>query len=156
MLTLRTERRSLVGSISLNMSRNSLTEKVLLYSKFIFENQMWLIKRYARKSIYHRCMVWIEKSVTRDHCSASLSKPRDADQWPSWQIFLSTTYTHERYLFSHSYRWSPEKGNKRSNYDSGEVYHGRDMFDERYKETNEVSMQGHQLPEWHMYTRGQI
>ena len=26
------------------------------------------------------CMVWIEKSVTRDHCSASLGKPRDADQ----------------------------------------------------------------------------
>ena len=38
------------------------------------------IKRYARKSIYHGCMVWIEKSVTRDHCSASLGKPRDADQ----------------------------------------------------------------------------
>ena len=45
-----------------------------------FENQMWLIKRYARKSIYHGCMVWIEKSVTWDHCSASLGKPRDADQ----------------------------------------------------------------------------
>ena len=61
---------------------------------------MWLIKRYARKSIYHVRMVWIEKSVTRDHCSASLGKPRDADQWPSWQIFLSTPYTHERYLYS--------------------------------------------------------
>ena len=31
-------------------------------------------------SIFHGCMVWIEKSVTRDHCSASLGKPRDADQ----------------------------------------------------------------------------
>ena len=39
-----------------------------------------LIKWYARKSIYYGCMVWIEKSVTRDHCSASLGKPRDADQ----------------------------------------------------------------------------
>ena len=27
-------------------------------------------------------------------------KPRDADQWPSWQIFQSTPYTHERYLLS--------------------------------------------------------
>ena len=45
-------------------------------------------------------MVWIEKSVTRDHCSASLGKPRDADQWPWWQIFLSTPYTHERYLYA--------------------------------------------------------
>ena len=30
-------------------------------------------------SIFHGCMVWVEKSVTRDHCSASLGKPRDAD-----------------------------------------------------------------------------
>ena len=47
---------------------------------------MWLIKRYARKSIYHGCMVWIEKSVTRDHCSASLgmpiSDPRDRFFYP--------------------------------------------------------------------------
>ena len=49
-------------------------------SEFYFENQMYLIKRYARKSIYHGCKVWIEKSVTRDHCSASLGKPRDVDQ----------------------------------------------------------------------------
>ena len=67
-------------SISLNMSRNSLTEKVLLSSKFFFENQMWQIKRYARKSIYHGCMVWIEKSITQDHCLASRGLPPDADQ----------------------------------------------------------------------------
>ena len=35
-----------------NLSRNSLTEKVLLYSKFVFENQMLQIKRYAIKCIY--------------------------------------------------------------------------------------------------------
>ena len=69
-----------MASTSLNLSRNPLKEKVLFYSKFYFENQIWLIKRYARKSIYHGCMVWIEKSVTRDHCSASRGKPRDADQ----------------------------------------------------------------------------
>ena len=69
------------GSVaSLNLSRNPLKEKVLFHSKFYFENQMWPIKRYARKSIYQGCMVWIEKSVTRDHCSASLGKPRDVDQ----------------------------------------------------------------------------
>ena len=71
---------SLVASASLNLSRYSSKEKVLLYSKFCFENQMREIKRYVRKSIYHGCMVWIDKSVTRDHCSASLGKPRDADQ----------------------------------------------------------------------------
>ena len=50
---------------------------------------MWLIKRYARKSIYHVCMVWIEKSVTRvtvRHHSASLvmpnSDPRDRFFYP--------------------------------------------------------------------------
>ena len=47
---------------------------------------MWLIKRYARKSIYHGCIVWIENSVTRDHCSASLvmpiSDPRDRFFYP--------------------------------------------------------------------------
>ena len=80
---------------SLNVSRNSIKEKVLLYSNFYIENHMWLTKRCARKSIFHGCMVWIEKSVTRDHCSESLGKPRDADR----QIFLSTRYTHERYLF---------------------------------------------------------
>ena len=31
-------------------------------------------------SIFHRCMVWIEKFVIRDHYLASLGKPRDADQ----------------------------------------------------------------------------
>ena len=67
-------------SVSLNLIRNFLKEKVLCYGKFYFENQMWLIIRYARKSIYHGSMVWIEKSVTWDHCSASLGKPRDADQ----------------------------------------------------------------------------
>ena len=71
---------SVVASTSLNLSRNPLKKKVLFHSKFYFENQMWLIKRYARKSICHGCMVWIEKIVTRDHCLASLGKPRDADQ----------------------------------------------------------------------------
>ena len=47
---------------------------MLLYSKYYFENQLWLIKRYARKNIHHGCMVWIEKSVNRDH-SASLVMP---------------------------------------------------------------------------------
>ena len=32
-------------------------------------------------SIFHGCMVGIEKSVTQDHCSASLGKqPSDAEQ----------------------------------------------------------------------------
>ena len=40
-------------------------------------------------SSYHGYMVWTEKSVMLDHCSASLDKPRDANQCASGQIFLS-------------------------------------------------------------------
>ena len=56
------------------------------------------LSKFLRR--HKKYLSWIEKSVTRDHCSASLGKPRDADQWPSWQIFLSTPYTHARYLLS--------------------------------------------------------
>ena len=62
---------------------------MLFHSKFYYENQMWLIKRYARKSIYHGCMVWIEKlslEITVRHHSASLvmpiSDPRDRFFYP--------------------------------------------------------------------------
>ena len=51
---------------------------MLLYSKFFFENQMWQIKRYARKSIYHGCKVWIENlslGITVQHHEASLVTP---------------------------------------------------------------------------------
>ena len=37
----KTERRLLGALTSLNLSRNSLKEKGLFYSKFYFENQMW-------------------------------------------------------------------------------------------------------------------
>ena len=67
-------------------------------------------------------MVWIEKSVSQDHCPASFGKPGDADQWPSWQIFLSTSYTHERYLlsqilicFNGTWCWSSHEIRKISN-----------------------------------------
>ena len=35
---------------------------------------MWKSKRYARKSIYHGCMVWIEKSLS---FWMPISDPRD-------------------------------------------------------------------------------
>ena len=41
-------------------------------------------------------------TVPRDHCSASLDKPRDADdaeQWPSGQTFLSIPNSHDRFLY---------------------------------------------------------
>ena len=34
----------------------------------------------------------------RDHCLASLGKPRDARQWSSGQIFLSTLLTNDKSL----------------------------------------------------------
>ena len=54
-------------------------------------------------SIYHVCMVWIEKSVTRvtdRHHEACRVMPNSD---PEWQIFLSTPYTHERYFFLHTF-----------------------------------------------------
>ena len=64
-----------------------------MYSKFLVNQKVYGVDRkirrsgsanlkvqHARKSIYHGYMVWREKSVTRDHCSASRGLPNDADQ----------------------------------------------------------------------------
>ena len=54
-------------------------------------------------SIFHGCMVWIEKSVTRvtdRHHEACRVMPNSD---PEWQIFLSTPYTHDRYFFLHTF-----------------------------------------------------
>ena len=40
-------------------------------------------EEYARKRIHNGCLVQIESPVTQDNCSASLGKPRDAEQLPS-------------------------------------------------------------------------
>ena len=42
---------------------------------------------YTRKRIHNGCLMQIESSVNQDNCSASLVKPRDAEQLPSWQNF---------------------------------------------------------------------
>ena len=42
-------------------------------------------EEYARKRIHNGCLVQIERPVTQDNCSASLGKPGDAKQLPSWQ-----------------------------------------------------------------------
>ena len=45
---------------------------------------MQLLKEeYARKRIYNGYLMQIESPVTQDNCSASLGKPRDAEQLPS-------------------------------------------------------------------------
>ena len=41
---------------------------------------MLLTKQDARKRIHNGCSVRIENFVTRDNCSASRGKPRDAEQ----------------------------------------------------------------------------
>ena len=54
-------------------------------------------------SIFHGCMVWIEKSVTRvtdRHHEACRVMPNSD---PMRQIFLSITYTHDRYFFLHTF-----------------------------------------------------
>ena len=57
-------------------------------------------KWWARKWIHYLCEGKIEKSVPQDHRSSSLSKPRDAKQRSSGQIFLSYPHTHDRFLYS--------------------------------------------------------
>ena len=46
-------------------------------------------EEYVRKRIHNGCLVQTESPITQDNCSASLSKPRDAEQLPSWQNFQS-------------------------------------------------------------------
>ena len=103
----RTERRSLVASTSFNFSTNLLKENMLFHTSSSLKIKYGKSKRYSRKSIYHGCMVWIEKSVTRDHCSASLGKPisdpRDRFFYPHHTPMIDTyflTYETEVVLFS--------------------------------------------------------
>ena len=51
-------------------------------------------EEYARKRIHNGCLVQIESLVTQDNCSASLGKPRDAEQLPSWQNFQWAAHRH--------------------------------------------------------------
>ena len=44
-------------------------------------------EEYARKRFHNGCLVQLESPVTQDNCLASLGKPRDAEQLPSWQNF---------------------------------------------------------------------
>ena len=54
-------------------------------------------------SIFHGCMVWIEKSVTRvnDRYHEACRVMPNSD--PEWQIFVSTPYTHDRYFFLYTF-----------------------------------------------------
>ena len=40
-------------------------------------------EEYVRKRTHNGCLVQIESPVTRNNCSASLGKPRDAEQLSS-------------------------------------------------------------------------
>ena len=44
-------------------------------------------EEYATKIIHNGCLVQIESPVTQDNCSASLGKPRDAEQYRRDKIF---------------------------------------------------------------------
>ena len=53
-------------------------------------------------SIFHEYEVWIEISVSRDHCSALLGCVMPNSD-PSDEVFLSTSHIHDRYFFLHSF-----------------------------------------------------
>ena len=67
--------KSLVASACLNWS----TQK-LFKGKYFKANSALKIKHGKSKGMQKKngCMEWIEKSVIRDHFSASLGKPRNA------------------------------------------------------------------------------
>ena len=51
-------------------------------------------EEYARKRTHNGCLVQTESPVTQYNCSASLGKPRDAEQLPSWQKFQSAAHSY--------------------------------------------------------------
>ena len=51
-------------------------------------------EEYGRKRIHNGCLVQIESPLTQDNYLASLDKPRDAEQLPSWQNFQSAAHSH--------------------------------------------------------------
>ena len=51
-------------------------------------------EEYARKRIHNGCLVQIKSPVTQEIYSASLCKPRDAEQLRSWQNFQSAAHSH--------------------------------------------------------------
>ena len=69
-----------------------------------FINVFYLYKaRYlvmSKKYNSFLCEDGIEKFVSQDHLLSSLSKPCDDKRWSSGQIFLSCTYTYNRFLYS--------------------------------------------------------
>ena len=84
--TLRTEQSSLVASVSLIWSRNSLRKRCYDLARYTLKiNVVFKIKICAKNNLW-----WMygedRKSVNRDHCSASLGKPRHADPWPRMAI----------------------------------------------------------------------
>ena len=52
------------------------------------------MEEYARKGIHNGCLMQTESPVTQDNYSASLGKPLDAEQLPSWQNFQSAAHSH--------------------------------------------------------------
>ena len=55
-------------------------------------------EEYAKKIIHNGCLMQIESPVTQDNCLASLGKPRDAEQLPSWLNFQSAAQSHYKFL----------------------------------------------------------
>ena len=76
----------------------------ILNSEFGIQNcEEYVVWASGIISIFHVCMVWIEKYVTRvtdRHHEACRVMPNSD---PEWQIFLSTPYTHDRYFFLHTF-----------------------------------------------------
>ena len=85
--------------------KNRLT-RIQFYWQSVKHQPHWYRHTSRIISIYHGCMVWIEKSFTRvtdRHHEACRVMPNSD---PEWQIFLSTPNTHDRYFFLHTSRFT--------------------------------------------------
>ena len=58
-----------------------------------------LISRLRMQEKESGCWVQIENTVLPDHCSTSLSKPRDAEHLPSWWHLQTALHNHSKFLY---------------------------------------------------------
>ena len=92
-----------LSSLIFDMSMLTASKLLKNVSRNSFKDERSMLRRREIISIFHGCMVWIEKSFTRvtDRHHEGCRVMQNSD--PEWQIFLSTPYTHDRYFFLHTF-----------------------------------------------------
>ena len=66
---------------------HKIDKRIHIQAKMQLSKEEYARKKKINKRTHNRCLVQIESPVTQDNRSASLGKPRDAEQLPSSQNF---------------------------------------------------------------------